>query len=329
MQHVPNGAMGMPVSAPFNMPSQGDPSVAQRSAMISPQQMNAQAYKTRQQSFLNGLAKIMIAGNTPLPPSVTGLQYPYDPETSPWKALEPASEVGGFKLAGKDVDLFKLWGLVYHEGGAAKVHQQNGWTNIAAKLGLPERLPLPQLDGNLSTAIALAQHYKLIILPFEEVYVRSANGAQRQAGMQQGRAGQPFTGQMNGMPTAGIPNPQFPVQGAMGINPLAPQTVSQTPQRPNASMINLMQQNQNAHNIPPGPGGSVHVSQPVIGPDFSGSNFIASGSNLDLDSEGRKRKLNEFDDLNGKRSRRKTGMSHLYCANALTDNFGRLTISRI
>ena len=79
--------------------------------------------KQRQRNFLNGLTSVMSAKGTPLPPALTGVaNSQYDPNTSPWKALEPSStELGAFKLAGKDVDLFRLWGLVFQAGGHAKV----------------------------------------------------------------------------------------------------------------------------------------------------------------------------------------------------------------
>lgn len=87
------------------------------------QQPPAATLKQRQRNFLNGLTSVMSARGTPLPPALTGVPNPqYDPNTSLWKALEPSpTEVGAFRLAGKDVDLFRLWGLVFQAGGHAKV----------------------------------------------------------------------------------------------------------------------------------------------------------------------------------------------------------------
>jgi SWI/SNF chromatin-remodeling complex subunit SWI1 len=87
------------------------------------QQPPAATLKQRQRNFLNGLSSVMAAKGTPLPPNLTGVpNAQYDPNTSPWKALEPSTtEVGAFRLAGKDVDLFRLWGLVFQAGGHAKV----------------------------------------------------------------------------------------------------------------------------------------------------------------------------------------------------------------
>jgi len=78
-------------------------------------------YKGRQQSFLAGLANLMAKRGTPLPPSLTGVPSSYDPSRSPWTIIEPSTEIGSFRLAGKDVDLFKLWGLVNQNGGGHAV----------------------------------------------------------------------------------------------------------------------------------------------------------------------------------------------------------------
>lgn len=97
-----------------------DPTMAQPSAARNPTQAALQ--RQRQHVFLNGLANVMSKRNTPLPPALTGLPTPdYDHTNSPWKLIEPSSEVGSFRLAGKDVNLFKLWGLVQHNGGGHAV----------------------------------------------------------------------------------------------------------------------------------------------------------------------------------------------------------------
>jgi SWI/SNF chromatin-remodeling complex subunit SWI1 len=89
--------------------------------------------KQRQQSFLQGLHSIMAKRNTPLPPSLTGIPSAnYDPSTSPWSMIEPSGEVGSFRLAGKDIDLFKLWGLVFQNGGGHSVRPL-----IATSIPLP------------------------------------------------------------------------------------------------------------------------------------------------------------------------------------------------
>ena len=88
----------------------------------SSQNPNARNMQQREQGFLQGLHNLMAKRNAPLPPALTGVPVPnYDHSTSPWTAIEPGSEVGSFKLAGKDVNLFKLWGLVFSHGGGQAV----------------------------------------------------------------------------------------------------------------------------------------------------------------------------------------------------------------
>lgn len=100
-----------------------DPAMSQpNSAPRNPAQANT-SLKQRQRNFLMGLANVMANRNTPLPPALTGIPYPpnYDPTNSPWKIIEPSqTELGSFRLAGRDVDLFRLWGIVFQAGGGAK-----------------------------------------------------------------------------------------------------------------------------------------------------------------------------------------------------------------
>lgn len=96
-----------------------NPSLPEPSMSQNP---NARATQLRQQQFLNGLHNLMAKRNTPLPPFLTGVPVPtYDPARSPWAAIEPGSEIGSFKLADKDVNLFKLWSLVFGHGGGQAV----------------------------------------------------------------------------------------------------------------------------------------------------------------------------------------------------------------
>lgn len=82
--------------------------------------------KQRQQGFLHGLAGVMAKRGNPLPPSLTGISAPnYDANKTVWTMIEPSSEVGSFRLAGKDVPLFKLWGLVFQAGGGPAVRLLN------------------------------------------------------------------------------------------------------------------------------------------------------------------------------------------------------------
>lgn len=84
---------------------------------------NPTMIKHKQRSFLISLANVHLTRGTPLPPALTTVPYPpnYDPACSPWKNVECSTEVGAFRLAGKDVDLFRLWGFVGQLGGGQKV----------------------------------------------------------------------------------------------------------------------------------------------------------------------------------------------------------------
>ncbi|EJD04184.1 uncharacterized protein FOMMEDRAFT_19453 [Fomitiporia mediterranea MF3/22] len=162
------------------------PNLLAQRQQISPQQAAAIS-KNRKMSFLQGLSRIMASRNAPLPSSISGVEAAYDPNTSPWRDFEPASELGGVKLAGKDIDLYKLWCLVFSAGGAGRVQQQGAWTNIAQQFDLPQQLPHPQEDGNTLTAVALAKLYIKVLGAFEEFYYRGMSDTQRQAMAQQGR----------------------------------------------------------------------------------------------------------------------------------------------
>lgn len=91
---------------------------------------NIAMMKQKQRGFLHHLANVHLSRGNPLPPALTSIQYPpnYDPASSPWKNLECSSELGAVRLAGKDVDLFKLWGIVSHFGGGQKVSSSISYT---------------------------------------------------------------------------------------------------------------------------------------------------------------------------------------------------------
>jgi SWI/SNF chromatin-remodeling complex subunit SWI1 len=103
--------------------SSSDPfmsSAGQQPVRQSQQQLNPQ-HKTKQRQFLVGLANIHLARKDPLPPALTGVPLPgFDISQSTWKSLE-SSEVGSVMLAGKPVDLYKLYVAVNSAGGWLKV----------------------------------------------------------------------------------------------------------------------------------------------------------------------------------------------------------------
>lgn len=270
--------------------------------MMAPQQQNSQSYKNRQAGFLSGLARVMIQRNTPLPPAITGVQVLYDPATSRWKHLEPSSEVGSIRIAGRDVELFRLWQVVVQAGGVGKMQQQSSWASLLPHFDLPERLPYPQSDGNTSTAIALAMIYRDLISPFESFLMqeqqRQAIINQHTGGAQTGRASLPFPGQPGQSGAANVA-PGGLHDPLSGTNSVASYATPHTPQsRPVAGGSHMM--------TPPSSAGGMHA-QSSISSEFTSHPFTPSHSELDLDAEARKRKLLDSDDPSGKRSRRRTG----------------------
>lgn len=117
---VPNSNLAHPPT-PNSNASFPDPAMSQTNQSRN-QPSASSSLKQRQQGFLQGLAGLMAKRNTPLPPSLTGIPYSnYDPNNTLWSIIEPSSEIGSFRLAGRDVDLFKLWGLVFQQGGGLMV----------------------------------------------------------------------------------------------------------------------------------------------------------------------------------------------------------------
>ena len=108
------------VTPSLNLSTFVDPSMPHQGS--APRQANNSPLRQRQQGFLLGLANVMATRGTPLPPALTGVPTPsYDPNTSLWKSLEVSPEVGHFRLAGKDINLLKLWGSVFQSGGGHAV----------------------------------------------------------------------------------------------------------------------------------------------------------------------------------------------------------------
>lgn len=100
-----------PSAAPMSMPQQQQ----QQQQQLTPQQR-------QRQGFYQGLATFMSHRGSPLPPTVTGVQVPnFDPNNTMWKSIEPSSEIGGIKLCGKDVDLYRVFNMVLQAGGSNKV----------------------------------------------------------------------------------------------------------------------------------------------------------------------------------------------------------------
>ncbi len=105
-------------------PSSSDPFMSTAKPIRQTQlQLNPQ-HMTKQRQFLGALTNFHMARKDPLPPALTGVSYPpgFDPTQSKWKSIEASpTEAGSVMLAGKSVDLFKLWAAVNSGGGWAKV----------------------------------------------------------------------------------------------------------------------------------------------------------------------------------------------------------------
>lgn len=109
----------------FN-PSSSDPFLSQagQQQLLRQRQPQQQPQLQHKKQFLSGLANVHLARKDPLPPGLTGIPYPvgFDPAQSRWKSLEPSqTEPGSVMLAGKPVELYKLYAAVNAGGGWAKV----------------------------------------------------------------------------------------------------------------------------------------------------------------------------------------------------------------
>lgn len=128
--------------------------------------------------------------------------------------------MGIVRLAGKDVDLFRLWAVVQQAGSGQKVrpgpaspprnvtnkaqlNQINGWSHILSHFDLPEQFMHSNAQPQ-PTALALQQYYSLLLGPFEDIYrkniarERAAAAARNQAGQMPGTPSRP--GSMSGVP---------------------------------------------------------------------------------------------------------------------------------
>lgn len=127
MQFAPHsGLQVQPAYAPVHghQPNHASMEPSMPSSSAPPRHSpNVMSSKQKQRSFLASLAQVHLSRGSPLPPALTAVQYPpnYDPASSQWKNLECSTEIGAFRLAGKDVDLFKLWVIVSQFGGGQKV----------------------------------------------------------------------------------------------------------------------------------------------------------------------------------------------------------------
>ena len=92
----------------------------------------------------------MLQRGQPLPQALTGVPIPpgIDPNASPWKHLEPSqTEVGAIRLAGKDLDLYRFFGIVFQNGGGVKVRISLPHFRVILPLPLEEELFHPSFTS--------------------------------------------------------------------------------------------------------------------------------------------------------------------------------------
>jgi len=115
-------SVGTPTSAG---PQNPFPDPNNRRSTPAPNQQTAQMQQMqKRKQFIQTLGSLMLQRGQPLPHALTGVPIPpgVDPNASPWRNLEPSqTEVGAIRLAGKDFDLYKFFGIVFQTGGGMKV----------------------------------------------------------------------------------------------------------------------------------------------------------------------------------------------------------------
>ncbi|KIJ68293.1 hypothetical protein HYDPIDRAFT_24587 [Hydnomerulius pinastri MD-312] len=320
-------------------PTSFDPSMqsSNMAARQPPNMANLAVMKQKQRGFLTGLANVHISRGSPLPPALTGVPYPanYDPTTSPWKSVECTNEIGVFRLAGKDVDLLKLWGIVLQLGGGQKITQQNAWSQLLPQFDLPDFLPVPVPNGQRSTATILANYYSAILQPFEEIYRRNVQENNRKAMMTAGRPpGAPgvpnstpnMHHQAPGAAMAGAASQLPGASGMMGllnqsvsgtqnlsisINGSSPAPVSQPlPQSPRPQQVAPNTNISGTHGFSDSLAGH-SLAQPLGGSTHGNTTpGNAVSEHHEHDVPGMKRRF-ESEEVDGKRAKLKTGGTEL------------------
>lgn len=104
----------------------------------------------KRKQFIQTLGSLMLQRGQPLPQALTGVPIPpgIDPNASPWKNLEPSqTEVGAIRLAGKDLDLYRFFGIVFQNGGGVKVRISLPHCRVILPLPLEEELFHPSFTS--------------------------------------------------------------------------------------------------------------------------------------------------------------------------------------
>ncbi|PPQ67356.1 hypothetical protein CVT24_011539 [Panaeolus cyanescens] len=286
-------------------PSFLDPAMSHTNSMRGP--INPQL-KQRQHEFLSNLAGVMIKRGTPLPPALTGVPSAYDPTNTMWSIIEPSLEVGSFKLAGKDVDLFKLWGIVSNQGGGHAVTNSLGWSSILQHFDLPEEFPNSPVGDSNSVALTLSHYYMSILHPFEEVYKKSIQEQNRKMQMSQQRQGLMPGQQFPSHPSANRPASGMPNLSQSGMRPGNPNgSMGHGPSMPHNGMGQFNPMHAPNFNQRPGSSASAMTPDPHISgtPELDPFNHAVDPTLLDPEMQSMKRKL-EAEEKDLKRARQKT-----------------------
>ncbi|KAI0335418.1 hypothetical protein GY45DRAFT_1431031 [Cubamyces sp. BRFM 1775] len=321
---------------PMNPPQQ------QPQSQAAMQQQQQQAMVLRKRNWLNGLATLMVQRGTPLPPQLTGVPFPpnYDPANMPWKSLEVSpTDIGIVRIAGKDVDLFKLWTMIIQAGGGHKITQRNAWSLVAQHFDLPESIPPPNNVGEPQTiASVVERYYSAILGPFEDAYRKNvmeqqsqrAALAARMPGPQQGpmnspvrpgggMPGMPGQGSLPGLSAAGMnmmsqPNAGQPMDGGALPGQFHPAQAFAAPfQHPVNPMVpgGAMPANGGGP-LPPqmnGNGMQMPKMPPGGFPAMPGPVPNGAPGDVEHELDSRKRKMQEASESEAKRARQKTGGS--------------------
>ena len=124
--NVQQPSNSMSIATPTSAGPQGafpDPN-NRRSTPAPNQQVAQMQLMQKRKQFIHTIGTLMIQRGQPLPQALTGVAIPpnFDINASQWKHLEPSqTEVGAIRLAGKDIDLYKFFGIVFQTGGGLKV----------------------------------------------------------------------------------------------------------------------------------------------------------------------------------------------------------------
>ncbi|KAG8924733.1 hypothetical protein FRC02_010217 [Tulasnella sp. 418] len=150
--------------------------MAQRQIIAQQRRAHAQAVmakllNNRPPEFLPQLARFMAQRGSHLPPSLTGVPNPnYDHNTSRFRAVQPGSSPGTFRIADKDVDLHMLLIWVLQRGGAK---ESTPWEAFVAHAGLPATIP-HMIPGqpDIKVSAMIQQYYINLLLPFESIWAK-------------------------------------------------------------------------------------------------------------------------------------------------------------